>query len=119
MPSTDNRLDRLMAYTTFHIGVYVTLSAAIIAGTEFSHENTTWKWSLPLFLFIVSGAAGGIIAGNITELQSWEELVAPHYRLLVFYKPTCPFWVMAMIEHCSFWLGALLLVGIHVFSRSG
>ena len=119
MESSDTRLDRLLTYTTFHIGVYLTVSGALIAAAQSHNDKHHWTWTVSLVLFLVSGAAGGIIAGNVTELATWQDLVHPGFRLKVLTRRTLPYHTMAYIEHLCFWFGVLLIVLRHIYLTLG
>ena len=66
----DEQLKHLFDYTKFHMGMYTTLITAVIG--VFANENlkTGYLKHLPyikisIVLFLVAGAAGGLIASSI------------------------------------------------------
>jgi hypothetical protein len=71
------RLKMLFEYTKFHIGLYGTLVAALIAfaGSKFADP---WQRSLPLVwvgivAILVAGWAGGVIAGTLPQRMSFAD----------------------------------------------
>src|SRR5262245_49889184 len=70
----DSRLDRLVTYTTFHIGVYVTLAAAALTVAEkLPAMFPGWALGCSIVLLVVAGAAGGTIASNAVWSDSWTQ----------------------------------------------
>jgi hypothetical protein len=62
----DKRLDLLLTYTTFHIGLYLTLTTAFMGASTLGKPNH-WLIRCAVGCFLLSGACGGIIAENIAE----------------------------------------------------
>ena len=66
----DDQLKQLFDYTKFHIGMYTTLIAGIIG--VFANETLKGAYSgmvpyikVSILLFLVAGAAGGLVASSI------------------------------------------------------
>jgi hypothetical protein len=117
----DERLTRLLDYTKFHIGIYISAGGGLVAllasaaqaqnlgsTLEFLKGFVAQPWALALacLLMVIAGAAGGIIASCCTQYRTFEELWSkpqgPH---------TCPIFTgktWAFIEHGSFWLSFAL-----------
>jgi hypothetical protein len=70
----DSRLDRIVTYTTFHLGVYVTLAAAALAVSPEVLRVDEWRLNVSLLLFALAGAAGGTIASSAAEATTWSDL---------------------------------------------
>lgn len=110
----DDRLDRLLEYTKFHIGIYLSSAGGMVAivaaaaaeknKLEFLSGLFAHPWALGVatVLMAIAGAAGGIIASCCTQCQTfnelWNERQGPHTLKLLRGQ----YW--AMIEHGSFWL---------------
>ena len=57
-------MGELLDYTIFHIGVYISLSAVIVAADVFWNRKSVLM-PLAVLLLLLAGAAGGVVAGNI------------------------------------------------------
>ena len=77
-------LELLFDYTKFHIGLYLTLTAAYVAVATAKiddkpvlalHESFLW---LAVIAFMLAGLAGGVIASSITQTaaRSSEEFLS-------------------------------------------
>lgn len=108
----DSQLDRLLTYTTFHIGVYISLITAIIgAGILGKIDHSLFRWAA--FCFLISGICGGVIGSNIPEFSSYQsfsqaKLGAYGIKLLNYKK-----WIF--IEHSTFWIGVLPIALVYIF----
>ena len=111
-------LELLYGYTEFHIGVYLTLTAAYIGLTTASVNNSRLVdvrkelvW-VAIVLFMIAGVAGGVIASSITQcncassatflqsdigLWNWK---ATYFKALHW----------TWIEHTSFWAGLIAAI---------
>jgi hypothetical protein len=115
----DKQLDHLMTYTTFHIGVYVTLIAALIAtGLSGTLSDKLLCWvRYSVACLVVAGIAGGVIGSNIPS----------HKNYGIFIKTQIGFWNIPMllaswwiqIEHFAFWAGLLPIAALFVFKGPG
>ena len=117
----DKALELLFDYTKFHIGVYLTLTAAYITvatskiGDTLPRLNQLFVWPAVIFI-TVAGYAGGIIASSITQSQSatvegfLNEKTGPWSMRAL----TGKWWIY--IEHTSFWIGIICVVMSFVFS---
>ena len=126
-PVEDKRLDRLLDYTKFHIGIYLSIGGglvALIGSASKADEHaflgkfigSHWALAVALALMLLSGLAGGIIASCCTQFHTfedvWNEKHGPH-KLKLLKGQT---W--AVIEHSTFWL-SLLAFGYAILSAKG
>lgn len=102
----------LFDYTVFHIGIYISLSAAIMAA------NVFWKRSdchlkTVLCLLVLAGMCGGGIASNIPETKAAgiEQLLIEQPRIFYDRVPLLRYKDMVFLEHAFFWcaVGIMLL----------
>jgi catechol 2,3-dioxygenase-like lactoylglutathione lyase family enzyme len=105
MPLGMQQLSLLMSYTIFHIGLYTTLSAALIAllGTGRAGGMKT-ELAFTLGCFVLAGICGGLIASNIPYFDDLNQFsdswIGPwNFKWL-------PAWLCMRLEHTFFWLGA-------------
>ena len=109
-PKSD-QLANLMTYTVFHIGVYISLGAAVIAGGAIkSIDHVSLRISLACML--VAGACGGVIASCIPEYDSWgvfkEAKIGPWSpELWLIGRLRFKYIGWATVEHLVFWAGVL------------
>ncbi|MEO1005516.1 MAG: hypothetical protein AAFW67_06615 [Cyanobacteria bacterium J06638_38] len=106
------QLDRLLTYTTFHIGVYISLITAIIgAGILGKIDHPLFR--LAAICFLISGVCGGVIGSNLPEFAdyaSFSQAKLGAYGLKLFnYKK----WIF--IEHTAFWIGVLPIALAYIF----
>ena len=116
----DDGLQVLFDYTVFHIGIYITLAAAIVAAEVFWNKST-WVQPLAVLCLLVAGAAGGAVASNIPAAASSDTLSAflKEYPTLFMDKTLTLFthgW-LTQIEHGFFWLAMTLLLGRFFYWR--
>ena len=119
----DHRLELLMTYTVFHIGVYMSLVAAVIASLEYAPELFTKSAlfvAIPLYL--LAGACGGIIAVNIAEFDVNIYKVSAFYEgyglsVLGIPRLHLEYQRVAAVEHRAFWVATLWLAGSFVWSK--
>jgi putative Mn2+ efflux pump MntP len=74
MMKEDPRLSNLLTYTTFHLGVYISLVTAII-GVGLLNVGINiliLRWSAGWIL--VAGMFGGVVGSNITEVHNYRRL---------------------------------------------
>ena len=111
----DNRLSHLLDYTTFHIGIYISLVTALIGLGIFKEnigDSFLLKWSIALIT--LAGICGGIVGSNIPPCKTYDE----YWQKFLGYWKLKPFkpevWIA--LEHLFFWLGVLpLSVGYLLF----
>jgi hypothetical protein len=112
----DHRLELLMSYTIFHIGLYMSLIAAVIAAYEIKKPVfPLLAVKQAMFCFLVAGACGGIIAINVAEYDIRIHPVSHFYRdyplTVLWWSGGCflnyPF--LEHLEHIAFWVGTLRL----------
>ena len=110
------RLELLLMYTVFHIGVYVSLTTVLIGATVFGHINHGLiRWAV--ICFLVAGACGGTIAANVAHGKLTPDQILKDARLGVLGIPTLPLRPLATVEHLAFWAGILPLVGAFLFCQ--
>lgn len=132
----DKRIDRLLDYTKFHIGIYLSIGGGIVALLGSSGESAfvlglignRWVVGFSLLCIAAAGLAGGIIASSCADAKSfdafWNHPITPcDIRLpksLVGRLPkslaarlpqslTGRQW--AYVEHVSFWVGLITISG--------
>jgi hypothetical protein len=111
-------LELLFDYTKFHIGVYLSLTAAYItvATAKINEKpllSLTPGWFLLAVLgFMIAGLAGGVLASSITQTETGsargflQEPIGPwHWKRLHFSGRNWTY-----IEHTSFWVGLISAV---------
>ena len=105
----DKRLDRLFEYTKWHIGIYLSIGGGTV--TLLASDKHDWVLSFlvgskfllgaSLFLMVVAGFAGGVIASSITTCKTFEEFW-DRKQGPVEWKPLLGrHW--PKIEHLAFW----------------
>lgn len=105
MEPADNR-ELLMSYTVFHIGVYITLAAAILAAQELRSTLAHPVMRVSMAAFIIAGICGAVIASNLPDSKSWEDYSAK--RLGPWGLRIAPYSAWATLEHVSFWIGVVV-----------
>jgi hypothetical protein len=108
-----DQLKLLFDYTLFHIGLYATLITALTSLVHFDSRLQNAPWLLgciacTVLFFLVAGAAGGAIASNIPNYESFSDY--DKVALDVFGTPTLKYRTWAHVEHIAFWLGLLVSV---------
>jgi hypothetical protein len=120
--SAMDQLQLLMTYTTFHIGLYVSLVTALLSFLTFSPKSIRRDlypyMVLTLVCFVIAGAFGGLIASEIprhSTYDSFRKELTP-YVLEGIWGMT--FETVSAIEHTFFWAGIISAVfGIVWHSR--
>jgi hypothetical protein len=103
----DRRLDLLLTYTIFHIGVYLSLTTAFMGATILGRANG-WPIQWAVFWFLVAGACGGIVAANAAEDGATAtKFFDPKHRLSLWGFDKFRLRWLTTIEHAAFWLGIL------------
>jgi hypothetical protein len=122
----DGRLNRLLDYTKFHIGIYLAAAGGMISiiaaakGEEHRYLQSLivhpWALSVAVLLMGAAGAAGGIIASTSTQCVAFEELwnsrQGPHTLKILTGRQ----W--ALVEHGCFWASFLLAASSVLWTRS-
>ena len=111
MEPTDNR-ELLMTYTVFHIGVYITLAAAILAAQELRSTLTHPIMRASMAAFIIAGMCGAVIASNLPDSKDWAEFSTK--KMGPWGLGIAPYGTWATIEHLAFWAGVLVPVAIAI-----
>ncbi len=110
-------LELLFDYTKFHIGVYLTVSAAYLtlATARFGGASFTirsFAFWIAMTGFLAAGLAGGIIASSLTQTRAadsgdfLDERIGPWNFRRVFFRARVWTW----IEHTGFWIGLIAAV---------
>ena len=107
-------IDALLDYSIFHIGVYLTLGATLIAAEVFWKRKSILL-PISVFFLIIAGAAGGIVASNIpaSATKNYETFLNGP-ALWLFDRPllfSISIRNVIAAEHISFWIAILLLLG--------
>ena len=112
----DDQLKQLFDYTKFHIGMYTTLIAAIIGVFANDSLKAQYEGILPyiavsIVLFVIAGAAGGLVASSIPYYSSFEEFRKA--KLGPWKTEVVSALLCTHIEHTAFWVGcAFAVVGL-------
>ncbi len=116
--SKQKSLELLFDYTKFHIGLYLTLTAAYVALATATVNDKPIVTLIPELLwfavtaFMAAGLAGGVIASSITQTlaRSSEEFlslpIGPWEIKAIHFRARAWTW----IEHTAFWIGLVLAV---------
>jgi hypothetical protein len=103
----DSRLETLMTYTVFHIGVYVSLFTALIGVGLFGGlDHPLLRYAVGCFF--VAGVAGAVVGSNIPEHPNFTSFAKA--GLGPWGIPIMSYWWWTVIEHGAFWLGIVPLV---------
>jgi uncharacterized membrane protein len=99
----------LMDYTIFHIGLYTTLSTALIALLGlFPNRANVMKWQLvfTLICLVLAGIFGGLVASHIPHFKDFDDF---YNRLWIgpWGFQWIPAWLAMSLEHIFFWLGVV------------
>ena len=105
-------LELLFDYTKFHIGLYLTLTAAFIGVAKAGVLTLRAEWIFwsAVWAFVLAGLAGGVIASSITQTSTrnaaefLESAIGP-WNWDAF---KARYWTW--IEHTAFWIGLLFAV---------
>jgi len=106
------KLKLLMAYTTFHIGLYTTLGAALVGFLGSGHAGgMKVELLVTLGCFVLAGICGGIIGSNIPSFDDLDKFSAAYIGPWEF--EWLPAWLLISLEHFFFWVGvAVTLYGL-------
>jgi hypothetical protein len=117
MPDME-QLKLLMTYTLFHIGLYASLTSALLGFLAFSPKSIRrdlYPYMVStLGCFVMSGIFGGIIASSIPRFDDWDSFRNTDMG------PIWPLWAqgilgkfetVAALEHWFFWLGMMIAIG--------
>src|SRR5262249_31139673 len=99
------QLKLLMTYTVFHIGLYSTISAALLTflGTSARPVHVIVLLGLAIFFFLLAGVCGGLVAGNISHFTDFKTFCAE--RLKLWNIPILEALLLMRLEHIFFWIG--------------
>ena len=104
----DNRLDRLLEYTKFHIGIYLAAGGGILALLGSGDNNNfvrdligrPWGVAVGLVFMAIAGLGGGVIASATTKASAFDEVWNEAQGPLNLFKGE----TWASIEHIAFWI---------------
>jgi hypothetical protein len=100
------QLKLLMNYTIFHLGVYTTLGAALVAFIGGGHVGDMRpELVITLVCLVLAGICGGLVASSIpysVDLKSFDES-----RIEAWGLKLLPAWLCMRLEHIFFWLGVV------------
>ena len=104
-------MGELLDYTIFHIGVYISLSAVIVAADVFWNRKSVLM-PLAVLLLLLAGAAGGVVAGNIpaNSATSHSEFLSKPAVILYDCQIPLSYWWIIAIEHTAFWIAIAILL---------
>ena len=119
----DKRLDRLLDYTKFHIGIYLSIGGGIVAllGSDkadwvFAYLRSQTQllgWSL--VFMVVAGLCGGIVASSTTIYKSFDEFWLSKQGPMNFKIMPGQYW--AMLEHIAFWISIIIFSVAVIFGN--
>lgn len=106
----DHQLSTLFDYTKFHIGLYSTLITGLFAIVAFAvdpKKSNVLVYLLPYAkwtagFILVAGAAGGVIASNIPNHETFKDFSGA--KLPIFGIRSFTYAVFATVEHLAFWI---------------
>jgi hypothetical protein len=115
------QLKLIYDYAKFHIGLYATVSAALIGVTTFNEnlKKNYMGWLLAVLgCFLAAGIGGGLVAGHVVYSR-WDNPLVKEL-LKGYFTPTLSsprawnrYKWFTFIEHYAFWLGLLLgIIGL-------
>jgi hypothetical protein len=119
------RVKMLFDYTKFHIGLYTSVNAVVIAAMHQSyiHHGVPQILAITAVIFVAfSGLCGGVVASSLPHLLGTSEDLSPaadtlydrHIGPLCFDKEGSRFsarvrtWTY--LEHSAFWIGVVLVL---------
>ncbi|MCD6012706.1 MAG: hypothetical protein K0Q79_2568 [Flavipsychrobacter sp.] len=102
----NSQMQNLMAYTVFHIGVYISI-LGVILGAQIADSINYSFFKVPFAFLLIAGLCGGVIASNIPETDDFdtfkEKKIGPWGMELFKYR------VWATVEHVTFWFAVLYI----------
>ena len=115
--SDDPRLSNLLTYTTFHIGVYISLVSAFIGASVLGAEINPPLLRFSSGCILLAGIFGGLVGSNIPQFKSYDDLARG--RLTAFGIPGPKLAWAIHLEHFFFWLGIMPLGVMFVYGGAG
>jgi hypothetical protein len=106
------KLKLLMTYTVFHIGLYTTLGAVLVAAlADGKGQPMSIELLTTLGLFVLAGICGGLVGSHIPHFDDFDtfyrQKIGPWGLKLI------PAWLCMGLEHIFFWFGiAATLIGL-------
>ena len=105
-------LELLFDYTKFHIGLYLTLTAAFVtvANGRLLTLRAEWIFWVAVACFVVAGLAGGVVASSITQTDARNsaEFLKSDIGPWEWDAFKARYWTW--IEHTAFWIGLIFAV---------
>ena len=108
------QLEMLLTYTTFHLGLYTSLGAAI-AGIKAIKNLGHPTLRFAVFCLLIAGVSGGVIGSNIPNYSTFKDFDGDLLGFWMF--RLYPYRTWAMIEHTAFWLAVIVPTLTWVFHR--
>lgn len=106
------QIQMLLTYTVFHVGIYITLLAALF-GIAIKDNIKSIKLRIMAFFLVVAGFSGGVIGANIPEFSNYDDFVNARLRIWCCETWNYKFW--SSLEHNAFWCGIILVCGFYIF----
>jgi hypothetical protein len=97
------RLKLLFDYTKFHIGLYATLIAALVAARESVSPRVPEYLKWTLLLFLIAGGAGGVVASNAPDFSTYSKFLETPVGPFGWKPMPALCWIH--LEHLTFWAG--------------
>lgn len=111
----DHRLELLMTYTIFHIGLYMSMVAALLATEKGFGLFNIIAIRVAVGLLLLAGVCGGLIAVNVAEFDPEKGISKffDNYELRLWDAPRR--WIptykyLGRIEHVLFWASVIVLI---------
>lgn len=114
--SDDKRLSHLLTYTTFHIGVYISLLTALIGVGIFETDINMALLRYSAVCILLAGFFGGTIGSNIPDAVDYGALQDKKLRVLFGYIEVATLQRCINLEHFFFWAGILPPALVFIFT---
>lgn len=117
---TNFNVARLYDYTKFHIGLYSTLVAGLLAFVKFMNDKVSFSelFLVTAVLFSLAGACGGLICTTCTYVTSKDQVVSGDKPVSIWGRKFLTFKLKTLTnwEHAFFWIGIVWAFGSVVVS---
>jgi hypothetical protein len=125
MQSEDKRFDRLLDYTKFHIGIYLSIGGglmALLGSKEIAYVRdligSPWALLGGLICMGIAGMAGGVIASSCTQFVDFDTFWTGKVKQGPYKFKWMTGQAWAFLEHSAFWIGIGLMVWTVLTSKS-